>query len=107
MFEQYWVSLALIAACVGTPTVGLAAATVETAFAPSNDLSLTLAAISSAQRSIELNIYELTSPEITDALINRIQAGVAVVILAEGQPVGGLTTVGKGVQSELIQAMSR
>ena len=45
--------------------------------------------------------------EITDALINRVQAGVQVVILAEGQPAGGLSTVAKGVQGEIVQAMNR
>jgi phosphatidylserine/phosphatidylglycerophosphate/cardiolipin synthase-like enzyme len=105
MFGRKRVLLVLITALIAAPSAGFGAVTVETAYAPSNDLALTLEAIEGAQRSIELNIYELTSPEITDALISRIQAGVTVVILNEGQPVGGLSTVAKGVQSEIVKAM--
>jgi hypothetical protein len=73
--------------------------------APSSDLALTINAIQSAKKSILLNVYELTSPEITDAIIGQIQAGIHVEILQEGQPVGGISATGKGVQSKLIRAM--
>jgi phosphatidylserine/phosphatidylglycerophosphate/cardiolipin synthase-like enzyme len=78
---------------------------IHVADAPDNDLSLTLAAIESAQTSIQLNIYELTSPAIADALLDRIHAGVRVEILEEGQPVGGLSAAAKGIQGQLVAAM--
>jgi hypothetical protein len=64
-----------------------------------------VSAIQSAQQSILLNIYELTSPQIADALLKRIQAGVQVEIIEEGQPVGGLPAAGLTLQKQLVQAM--
>lgn len=78
---------------------------VEVSSAPESDLALTLKAIKSAQRSIHLNIYELTSADIANALIQKIRSGVLVQILEEGQPVGGLSAAAKGIQQELSQAM--
>ena len=78
---------------------------VQVAFAPDSNLSLTEAAILSAKSSILLNIYELTSPQIADALLNRIKAGKMVEILEEGNPVEGLSAAARGIQSELAQAM--
>lgn len=78
---------------------------VDVAEAPTTDLQLTLNAINSAQSSLYMNIYELSSPEIADALIARIQAGVKVQILEEGQPVGGMSTASKGIVSQIVQAM--
>lgn len=75
--------------------------------APDNNLALTLSAIQSAQQSLLVNIYEMTSPEIMSALQERIEAGVRVVILEEGQPVGGLSKEGRRVQSELVRAMKQ
>ena len=62
---------------------------VDVAYAPDTNLNLTVSAIKSAQHSILLNIYELTSPQIADALLAQIRAGVQVQVLEEGQPVGG------------------
>lgn len=77
----------------------------EVAEAPSTALSLTSKAIQGARHSILLNIYEMTSPEITDALVEKIHAGVKVVILEEGQPVRGMSVAGRRVQQRLINAM--
>jgi phosphatidylserine/phosphatidylglycerophosphate/cardiolipin synthase-like enzyme len=78
---------------------------VQVAEAPTTDLQLTVNAINSARESLLVNIYELSSPEIADALTNRIQAGVKVQILEEGQPVGGMSAASKGIVSQLAQAM--
>ncbi len=78
---------------------------VDVAYAPDTNLNLTVSAIKSAQHSILLNIYELTSPQIADALLGQIRAGVQVQILEEGQPVGGFSAASKGIESELAQAM--
>src|SRR4051794_22466155 len=64
---------------------------VEVAEAPATDLALILHAIHSANHSLRINIYELTSLDIVDAIIERIQKGVHVEILEEGQPVGGFS----------------
>jgi phosphatidylserine/phosphatidylglycerophosphate/cardiolipin synthase-like enzyme len=73
--------------------------------APENDLDLTVQAIESAQESLLVNIYELSSTEITNALVDRIQAGVHVEILEEGQPVGGMSAASRATQSRLVRAM--
>lgn len=72
---------------------------------PENTLSLTLSAIQSAHESILLNVYEFASPEIAQALIDQINRGVHVEILQEGQPVGGVATAARGIQSKVLSAM--
>src|SRR5437868_3275486 len=79
---------------------------VELSNAPDNNLALTVRAIQSARKSILLNIYELTSPAIADALIVQIRAGVEVSVLEEGQPVGGMSAHGKAIQGEIVQTMN-
>ena len=78
---------------------------VQVSEAPTDDLQLTVSAIQSARQSLLLNIYELTSPQIADALINRIRSGVHVEIIEEGQPVGGLSAAARGIQTQLVQSM--
>ncbi|MGE3260144.1 MAG: phosphatidylserine/phosphatidylglycerophosphate/cardiolipin synthase family protein [Bacteriovoracia bacterium] len=80
---------------------------VEVGNAPENDLALTLKAISGAKRNLFINIYEFTSDPIADAIEERIQAGVNVEILAENQPVGGLSKEGRAVQARLVAAMKQ
>jgi cardiolipin synthase len=102
----------MMTAAVGTVLLGWSGASrwayafpIDVAEAPSTTLSLTLSSIQGARESILLNIYELTSPDIADALIERINAGVHVEVLEEGQPVGGLSAAGRGIQAQLVQAM--
>jgi phosphatidylserine/phosphatidylglycerophosphate/cardiolipin synthase-like enzyme len=79
----------------------------EVSEAPATTLSLTVSAIQSARESLLLNIYELSSADIADALLDRIQAGVHVEIIEEGSPVGGISAAGRGIQAELSQAMRK
>ena len=80
---------------------------VEVAEAPTSNLALTLKAIRSAKKSIDLNIYELSSPEITDALVEKIQGGVLVNILEEGQPVAGMSPEAKQMAEKIMSAMKQ
>jgi cardiolipin synthase len=84
----------------------IAAISVDVANAPESDLALTLKAISGAKRSLAVNIYEFTSPSIADALVAKIKSGVHVDILAENQPVGGMSKEGKAIQQQVLTAMS-
>ncbi|MGK5083798.1 phospholipase D-like domain-containing protein [Bdellovibrionota bacterium FG-1] len=77
----------------------------EVSEAPTTTLSLTVSAIRGAQHDLLLNIYELSSSDVADALLERIRAGVHVEIIEEGQPVGGVSAAGRGIQSQLAQAM--
>ena len=83
------------------------AMSVETAEAPTNDLALIVGAIKTAQTSIRMNIYEFTSPDITQALIDRINAGVDVEVLQEGQlaVTRRISTAGLAIQSQILSAM--
>jgi phosphatidylserine/phosphatidylglycerophosphate/cardiolipin synthase-like enzyme len=78
---------------------------VEAAEAPTTTLSLTVGAIKSAKKSVLLNIYEFSSVDIAEALLDRIRAGVRVEILQEGQPVGGMSAAARGIQAQIAQAM--
>lgn len=80
---------------------------VEVAQAPRTNLSLLLNAFKSAKRKMLINIYELTSPEIAQAIIDRIEDGIEVQILLEGEPVGGVTTEGKKIRNLIVRAMKR
>jgi len=79
--------------------------TLEVAESPTNSLSLTVTAIQSAQQSLYLNIYELSSSDVSDALMERIRQGVHVEIIEEGQPVGGVSAAARGIQAQIAQAM--
>ncbi len=74
--------------------------------APSNDLEMTLAAIDSANKTIIMNAYELSSIDIGNAIIAKVKSGVAVSILEEGQPVGGISKPGQALQQRIVDAMN-
>ena len=78
---------------------------IQVSEAPDNDLKFTLAALKSAKKNLLLNMYELTSPEIGAALVERVKAGVHVEILQEGELVGGFSVEAKGVQDQILAAM--
>jgi len=46
--------------------------------------------IERANKSIYLNMYEFTSPQLCDAVCNALDRNVSVTVLLEGQPAGGL-----------------
>ncbi len=101
-FTLYWILGAIFAASQTGWCIE-----VQVAEAPVNNLELTVGAIKSAKKNLFLNIYELSSQEIANALINRIEAGVHVEILEEAQPVGGMSKEAKKMASEIVKAMER
>lgn len=58
-------------------------------------------AIGSAQQSIDANVYEFTHPGIARMLAEAAGRGVAVTVLLEGGPVGGISAEEKAVVSYL------
>ncbi len=86
--------------------VRLEAFPVLVAESPTSDLSLTLTAIRSAKHSLLVNAYELTSDEVVEALKERIASGVKVMVLHEGQPVGGLKDKAREIIKDLSTAMT-
>jgi phosphatidylserine/phosphatidylglycerophosphate/cardiolipin synthase-like enzyme len=79
---------------------------VELGEAPASTLALTLKAIRGAKSDLRINIYELSSAEIAQAIVDRLEAGVHVDLLLEGQPVGGMSRAEKALQAKIAQAMS-
>ena len=73
-----------------------------TAFvSPDSSLEVFSGAIVSAQHRVLVNVYELTSVNITDDLINAEERGVDVTVLLEGGPVGGIPASEKSAISAL------
>jgi phosphatidylserine/phosphatidylglycerophosphate/cardiolipin synthase-like enzyme len=94
-----------LASLSSLPTSNAYAFKVQVGTAPDNTLSLILGAIGSAKRSLLINIYELASPEIAQAIIDRINHGVHVEMLQEGEPVGGVSAASRGLQAQIALAM--
>jgi phosphatidylserine/phosphatidylglycerophosphate/cardiolipin synthase-like enzyme len=80
---------------------------VEVGEAPTTDLALTLRAIQSAQKSLKVNAYELTSVPIANAIRERILAGVRVDLLVEGEPVPRFPDSGVPIRNALVSAVQR
>lgn len=78
---------------------------VRMAQSPTNTLALTTQAILSAKRSLLINIYDMRSQEIADAILKQVRAGVHVELLQEGEPVGGFPAAARAIQTEIAQAM--
>lgn len=78
---------------------------IEVAASPASNLSLILAAVQSAGQEIQINIYEMTSPDLTNLLVSKIQAGVTVQILEEGQPFGSIPANEQTMTNQIVQAM--
>jgi phosphatidylserine/phosphatidylglycerophosphate/cardiolipin synthase-like enzyme len=64
-------------------------------------------AIQSAQRTLTVNAYELTSPLIANAILNRIAAGVQVDVLEEGEPVGKVSPDAIAIRNSIVAAVQR
>ena len=104
-----WIRDTLVLAGIGLTTAAQAGAAswVEVAEAPTTDLALTVHAISSAQKSLKINAYELTSTEVASAIRERILAGVQVDILQEGEPVPTFPAAGVPIRTALVSAIRR
>ena len=73
-----------------------------TAFvSPDSSLDIFSGTVASAQHRVLVNVYELTSVNITGALIDAEKRGVDVTVLVEGGPVGGIPASEKSAISAL------
>lgn len=79
-------------------------ATVTAFVSPDSSLDVFSRAVDSAQDRILVNVYELTSTNITDSLIGVHRRGVDVTILLEGGPVGGISAEEKSALWRLNQS---
>jgi phosphatidylserine/phosphatidylglycerophosphate/cardiolipin synthase-like enzyme len=79
---------------------------INVADSPETNLALALNAIQSAKKKLVINAYELNSPEIANALKQKIKK-IPVTILLEGQPVGGIDEDGIQIRDLIVEAMNR
>ena len=66
---------------------------VTTFVSPDNSLDVFSAVIENATDEILLNVYEFSNPEMADLLIAAHRRNVAVTVLVEGGPVGGISAL--------------
>lgn len=97
--------LAMSLALLSASSIPVWAIQVKVADAPDTNLALTLEAIRSAKQLLQINIYELTSVDIVNAIAAQIQAGVEVELLIEGQPVGTLSAAAQSAENHLLKSM--
>ena len=69
--------------------------TVTAFVAPDSSLEVFSGAVASAQQRVLVNVYELTSTNITDSVTTAEKRGVDVTVLVEGGPVGGIPAAEK------------
>ena len=72
--------------------------------APDCSLSVYEDTVRSARKEILANVYEFSSPIMVQSLIEAGKRGVAVTVLLEGGPVGGISDEEKGAVAELNKA---
>ncbi len=60
------------------------------AVGPDNNQAMLISAINSAQKELIVNIYQIDTPAIVEGIINKINLGLAVSLLVESSPVGGI-----------------
>jgi phosphatidylserine/phosphatidylglycerophosphate/cardiolipin synthase-like enzyme len=65
-----------------------------------------LSTIATARSQLDVNIYEIKSEKITKAIVDRIKDGVAVRMLVEGQPVGGVSPTERKNLEKIRDAMT-
>jgi cardiolipin synthase len=104
-WARYSLFAALMTCAANSGVTSAFAFSVQVAEAPTSNLALTISAIQSAKKSLLVNIYEMSSSDIADAIIERVEAGVQVEILEEGQPVGGMSKGAREIQNQIIDAM--
>jgi phosphatidylserine/phosphatidylglycerophosphate/cardiolipin synthase-like enzyme len=78
--------------------------TVTAFVSPDSSLTVFSRAVASAQHQILVNVYELSSANITGALIDAEKRGVDVEVLLEGGPVGGISAEEKAAVWRLNQS---
>lgn len=72
--------------------------------APDCSLSVYEDSVRSAREEILVNVYEFSSPVMAQSLIDAGKRGVAVTVLLEGGPVGGISDEEKWTVAELSKA---
>lgn len=86
------------------PATGAAHATITVAIGPEGLYAPLAGLLTSAQHSIDLSIYTLEHVEFTQILTAAAKRGVAVRILLEGSPPGGISPFQKWCVAQIVAA---
>ncbi len=86
------------------PATGASDATLQVIVAPDHSFDALRAHLMAAARSIVLEGYTLESPALGETLVERARAGVAVTLLLEGGPPGGVTDQQRWLVQRLHEA---
>ncbi|MBC7692732.1 MAG: hypothetical protein H7222_13300 [Methylotenera sp.] len=98
-------AITLSAALAGAHSSQASASQAQFGLSPDNNQKLLFSTFDSARNLLRINMYEFKNPDIADALISRIQAGVTLQLLIESQPVFGMSTEGKEILGRIHRAM--
>lgn len=71
---------------------------------PDSSFEVVDSVITSAHSSLCISMYEFTHPELAESVADAASRGVAVTLLIEGGPVGGMSSEEKGVLNYLTDA---
>ncbi len=89
------------------PFTTTAPATITLGVAPDNAFDVVSQAIRSAQRSIEIEAYELRHYGVITEIVQKARAGISVTLLLEGDPVAGMSSQGLWACKEIEAAGGR
>ncbi|WP_096189501.1 phospholipase D-like domain-containing protein [Evansella halocellulosilytica] len=78
--------------------------TVRPYTSPDSTYEVLSSLIDSAQESIDLSVYEMHSPHLTEHLVEAIERGVEVRTHFDGGPVGGLQDESRWVSQQIYEA---
>ncbi len=88
------------------PVDGAASAAITVAVGPEGLYHPLAELLGSAQQTIDLSIYTLEHPELTQVLAEAAQRGVRVRMLLEGSPPGGISDLQKWCVARLVEVGS-
>ncbi|MCB0047879.1 MAG: hypothetical protein KDD92_20825 [Caldilineaceae bacterium] len=88
----------------GLPQAGATAASITVAIGPEGLYATVADALIRAQSRLDLSIYTLEHPELTEALVAAAGRGVVVRVLLEGSPPGGISDLQKWCATRLAAA---
>ena len=69
---------------------------------PDNSYTTIVHMLQSAQRTIDVNLYEFTSPDLYSELVHALERNVTIRLFMEGSPIGGLDDREKYILSDIV-----
>jgi hypothetical protein len=76
------------------------------AVGPDSNQEMLISSINSAQRELLINIYQMDTPAVVRAIIDKINQGLSVSLLVEASPVGGVGAAETAALNAIQNAMN-